>query len=317
MKNAILLLPLAFFILLSVNAFSQNTTHSDADTLILMNKEIARKLLKEYENTKELKNDLVPDYSKDWMVTDRPHVAESPTLVPKSFAQLETGFLYQKTKTNVTNTTDITYNTSLIRIGLSRRFEARIEMSYEVTKTFNISNDSVTTNTNGLSGLNLGSKVFLFDGHGIIPKGTLLYGISLPFIGSKEYRPSYSAAEIKFLFLNRINHFYEFEYNVGAQWDGNTLNTAYAYALNNEFELSEKLHCFAELYGYFYENSGSDDRFNGTFTNDHRANAGFWYLFNENLQLDISGGIGLSKISPNYYFAVAFSNRLKMPRHIR
>jgi hypothetical protein len=186
-------------------------------------------------------------------------------------------------------------------------------MDYLGSKKQMRSNDSLITNATGLSGLSVGSKVFLFDEYRIIPKATLLYWISLPFFGSKNFRAPYTTvSEIEFLFLNRITKFYEFEYNIGIQWDGNTKNAAYAYALNNEFSINNKLHFFLELYGYFYENSSNDDQFNGSYTNDHRLNGGIWYLFTKDLQFDLSGGLGLSKISPNYYFAIGLSNRLSL-----
>jgi hypothetical protein len=40
------------------------------DTSIVMEKELAQKIIGEYENINQLKNDLIPDYSKEWMVTD-------------------------------------------------------------------------------------------------------------------------------------------------------------------------------------------------------------------------------------------------------
>jgi hypothetical protein len=290
---------------------------SEKDTSIVMEKELARKIIEEYEKQDQLKNDLVPDYSKEWMVTDRPHIAETPFLVPKSYVQIETGFQWQKSRPAYSVTNDITYNTTLVRLGLSRRVEARLEMEYAGYRTLKKSNDSLIAKANGLSGLNVGSKVFLFNGHGIVPKGTLLYGVSLPFFGTKDFRSSYTAARIEFLFLNRIARFYEFEYNLGVQWDGNTKNTAYAYAFNNELEINHKFHFFVELYGYLYENSSTDDRFNGSFTSDHRANGGIWYLFNKDFQFDLSGGVGLSKISPNYYFAVGLSNRFSVKKKNR
>lgn len=296
-----------------IPAYSQNAVHS-ADTTIVIDKELARKFLEAYSKPSDIESDIVPDITKEWMITDRPHVAETPFLLPRSYFQWETGFQIQKSKTDFNKSRDITYNTTLIRLGLSRRLEARFEMTYGGTKTYKLTNDSIVSNVNGLSGLTIGSKVFLFNEKGILPKGTLLYSFSLPFIGSKDFRPAYTAAEVKFLFLNQINSFYELEYNLGIQWDGNTKNAAYAYAINNEFKLTQKLYCFAEVYGYFYENSDNDDHFNNSYTNDHRANAGFWYLFNQGLQLDISGGIGLSKVSPGYYISAGFSNRFSLKR---
>ncbi|WP_018342852.1 transporter [Cytophaga aurantiaca] len=287
---------------------------SEGDTTITVSKETARKILEEYPTAEEVKNDLIPDYFKRWMVTDRPHIAETPILVGKGTLQWETGFQVSNTNTSLGKTKDITYNTMLVRLGLSRRVEARFEMSYLGTKTTKTANDSLKVNTSGFSGLNVASKVFLFDEKGLRPKGTLLYGLSLPFIGSTTYRPENTGGFIKFLFLNEITHHYEFEYNVGVVWSGNTKQASYVYALNNEFMITQKFNAFVEIYGSFTENNGMDNRFNGTFINDHRLNGGFWYLFNKDLQVDVSGGVGLSAASPDYYVALGLSNRFSVSK---
>jgi len=311
-KIALLLIFMAY----SNSIFGQDPKEpvTEDDTTIVVSKEVAHKLLEEYNNMNEVKNDLVPDYSKKWMVTDRPHIAETPILVAKGTLQWETGFQISHTNTSLSRTKDLTYNTTLVRFGLSRRVEARFEMAYLGTKTIKLANDSMQVNTNGFSGLNIASKVFLFDEKGFKPKGTLLYCVSLPYIGSTIYRPENTGGFIKFLFLNEITHHYELEYNVGVVWSGDSKQVAYTYALNNEFMITQKFNAFVEMYGSFTENNGIDNRFNGTFINDHRVNGGFWYLFNKDLQLDLSGGVGLSAVSPNYFVAVGLSNRFSVSK---
>jgi hypothetical protein len=300
--------------IMTVSAQTNPQEINEQDTIIVINKELARRLAAEYPDSKEIKNDLVPDYSKKWMVTDRPHIAESPILVAKGVLQWESGFQISRTNNSFARIKDITYNTTLVRLGLSRRFEARFEMAYQGSRSLKNTNDSSVVCTNGFSGLNVASKVFLFDEKGFRPKGTLLYGLSLPYIGSRAYRPANTGGFIEFLFLNEITHHYEFEYNVGIEWSGDNRQAAYTYALNNEFMITQKFNLFAEIYGSFTENNGNDNRFNGTFINDHRLNGGFWYLFTKDVQIDVSGGVGLSKVSPDYYVAVGLSNRFSVSK---
>ena len=314
MKITNTLLLLLFFITYTSSVFAQHPAvpEESGDTMLVVSKEVARKILEEYGNANEVKEELVPDYSKQWMVTDRPHIAETPILTAKGYLQWETGLQVSHTNTSLGHTKDITYNTMLVRLGLSRRVEARLEMSYLGTKTTKTADDSLKINTNGLSGLTVASKVFLCDEKGLRPKATLLYGAMLPFIGSEAYRPANTGGYIKFLFLNEITHHYELEYNVGVVWSGDGKQASYIYALNNEFMITKKFNAFAEIYGSFTENNGMDERFNGTFVNDHRANAGFWYLFTKDLQLDLSGGVGLSAASPDYYVGLGLSNRFSV-----
>ncbi|HXA01129.1 MAG TPA: hypothetical protein VNW99_04020, partial [Cytophagaceae bacterium] len=184
-----------------------------------MNKQMAKRMLEEYENIKELDEDIISDFSKEGIITDRPHIAETPFLVPKNYLQWESGFQFQKSHTADAKATDFTYNNLLVRIGFSRRVEGRIVMNYLGTNVKANKKDSVINST-GFSGISLGSKVFLFKAKGIRPTGTILYMVALPFAGIKTFRPTHTTmAEIMFLFVNRVTHFYDFEYNLGVQWD--------------------------------------------------------------------------------------------------
>jgi hypothetical protein len=304
---------LIFSLCLSLDVLSlsaQDKKLSVNDTAIILDKSAAKKILEEYKNSKDLHEDLGSDLSKEGIITDRPHVAETPFLVPKSYLQWESGFQFQKSHTANSKATDFTYTNLLIRIGFSRRVEGRIMMNYLGSSIKINQKDSVMKST-GFSGISLGSKVFLFNSKGLRPTGTILYMVALPFPGTKTFRPTHTTmAEIMFLFVNRVTRFYDFEYNLGVQWDETSQGAAYAYAFNNEFALSEKLFLFAEIYGYFYEQSDSEGRYNGSFQGDHRANGGIYYRLSRDWQIDFSGGVGLSKISPDYYLWFGLSNRI-------
>ena len=289
--------------------FAQGEIKSEHDTLVVLKKDIAKEILSEYDNLSDLKTDLMKDNKHESMVTDRPHIAETPHLATKNYLYAEMGFDFENTDNKYTGKNrEITYNTTLLRLGLSRRIELRAEMAYMGSHVKALES-GVLEKYSGFSALSLGSKIHLFKANKLIPEAALLYGITLPYFGAANYKPNYTVASMKFLFLNRLARWYELEYNIGYEWGASQGNASYAYAVNNEFELSKQLYFFAEIYGYLTENSGVDNRFNGTVTHDHRLNAGVWYLFTPNFQLDFSGGVGLSKISPDYYVSFGVSNR--------
>ena len=309
MKIIFLTITNVLLLLLCSKSSAQNI--SKQDTTIILDRKIAKIILEQYKNTKDLETDLMPDISKDWMVTDRPHIAETPHLTTKNHLQVEMGFNFENTRNELgVKTQEITYNTTLLRFGLSRKIEFRAEMAYLGT---NISKENtILEDYKGLSGLSLGSKIHLVKAKGrFIPEITLLYDVTLPYFGSKDYKPSYTTPSIKFLFLNRITKFYEFEYNLGYQCNaqGNA-----SYALNNEFEINQHWHFFAEIYGTFTENNQPNSIFDGSLLHDHRANTGVWYMFSPSFQLDLSGGVGLSKMAPDYYFSVGISNRFSLKK---
>jgi hypothetical protein len=64
--------------------------------------------------------------------------------------------------------------------------------------------------------------------------------------------------------------------------------------------LIDPINAFVEVYGWLPENELPDHRFNG----------GFTFLVRRNLQLDVSGGIGLSEISPDWFVSGGLSWRI-------
>jgi len=66
-------------------------------------------------------------------------------------------------------------------------------------------------------------------------------------------------------------------------------------------DLGNGLGSFAELYGFFPEHSDWD----------HRFDAGLTYLVNRNIQLDASGGFGITENAPDYFISAGVSFRTK------
>src|SRR6478609_9029234 len=181
-------------LLFCVVSISVAQTTPASDTLIRMDKQTAREFEEFRRYTEENKGDLVPDFSEEWMITDRPHIAETPHLTANGYLQWEMGAQYQNTKSNGYSNDEYTYNTTLFRMGFSRRIEGRLQLDYMGTRTVQMSNDSVVQKANGFAGLSIGSKVFLFQQKGLRPETSLLYGINLPYLGSETFRPSYTGS---------------------------------------------------------------------------------------------------------------------------
>jgi hypothetical protein len=83
-------------------------------------------------------------------------------------------------------------------------------------------------------------------------------------------------------------------------WDGNSVEPIGLYALSFGFSFNKKISAFAEAFGFVTKSEKPDNR----------LDAGFTYLFTHNLQADISGGIGITRRSPDYFVAIGFSFRL-------
>ena len=85
------------------------------------------------------------------------------------------------------------------------------------------------------------------------------------------------------------------------QWNPD-LQEFYLYTFTIGKSFNEKLGGFVEFYGFLSPH----------FSADHRFDAGFTYLLHNDLVVDISGGFGISKISPDYFISIGISYRFRI-----
>lgn len=224
--------------------------------------------------------------------TDRPDQTECPFIVPINYFQLENGFTYEKTNTE---SSQIVTPTILTRFGINNHFELRLITEYSIE-------DDFSNNISGINPILIGFKTRLFEEKGGVPLTSFIGHIGIPKTGSKSLQTIYYAPEFRFTMQHTLSKKQSLSYNLGAEWNGETAEPTFIYTLTSGYSLSEKVGCYIELYGFVPQIEKPD----------HRFDAGLTYLFNPNHQLDISGGFGLSKISPEYYLAVGYSFRFKI-----
>jgi hypothetical protein len=224
--------------------------------------------------------------------TDRPDQTECPFITPRHYFQFENGFSYEK---NSANSDVLVAPTVLTRFGINKYFELRLITEYvvsnEISKTFS-----------GINPVLLGFKTRLLEEKGIIPTTSLIAHIGFPEIASIEYRANYYHPEFRFTMQHTISDKQSLSYNLGAEWDGIDTKPTFIYTLTTGYSLTEKIGTYVELYGFVTQIRKAD----------HRFDLGLTYLFNPNHQLDVSGGFGLSTISPEYYLTLGYSFRFKV-----
>jgi hypothetical protein len=227
------------------------------------------------------------------LVTDRPDQTESAQIVPMGSLQIETGFMIEDDGPF----TNYTYNTSLFRYGINKNFELRLITEYLGTKT-QISG-SPETSANGFSPLSFGTKIKIAKANGIIPEMAFLGHITFR-TGSKEFQPDFIAPDFRFSMEYDLSEKFSLGVNLGAEWDGVNPNATGIYTLVGGAGLSEKIGLFVELYGFVSEQTDQPD---------HRFNAGLTYMISDLIQFDVSGGFGLSGISPDNFISTGISFR--------
>lgn len=234
------------------------------------------------------------------IVTDRPDQTESSVCVPKGYLQVETGISYEIDKGSDTEYSVLAPGSTLMRLGLLDGFEMRFVMEYnrESLKLPGAENPSISE---GWLPIELGYKVFITEQKRLIPEMAIIGHFALPGTGADIYTEDY------LLPSTIISVSYELPaglctgINVGGAWQAQAAPTGF-YSWVVGAGVSERLSAFVETYGYYGSEQLPDFRVDGGFT---------WLLTNE-LQLDVSGGAGVSDISPDYFVSGGISFRLPL-----
>jgi hypothetical protein len=221
---------------------------------------------------------------------DRPDQTECSYLVPAKHFQFESGFNFEEVETGTHN---LLYPTLLSKYGVNNRFELRLITELASTRTFS---DDFT----GLKPIRVGFKAKLLEEKGIQPMTSIIAHLIAPFTASKDFRPKYFAPTFRFTMQHTLSKKVNLAYNLGAEWNGESAEPSFIYTLTTGYAITEKLGAYAELYGFAPQYNDAD----------HRCDGGFTYLLKHNVMLDISGGVGLSEISPDYYISLGFSFRV-------
>ena len=230
------------------------------------------------------------------IVPDRPGQTNPPDVVGSGIVQLETGFMRESINSGGIHSFNYLYNTSLIRIGLMTNCELRMVVEYAGIVTDSGYQSSVMRGFNPVS---VGTKIMVSPEKGIVPQTSMNIAFTLPYIGRREFRPSYVAPSFFLLMQNTLSGKLALGYNLGLQWDGDQPNATAVYSISPTLTVAEGLSVFAEFYGFSQEKS----------VPDFRGDMGCAYLINENVQIDVSFGVGLNTVAPDSFIAFGLAWR--------
>ena len=222
-------------------------------------------------------------------IPDRPGMATPPSLLPSGNFQFEGASQYEKNKMGTANNYSFLFFSPLLRYGVVKNLEVRIQSDY----TYNRTNDGLASSTTmGLDPVTIGSKIKLVEQHNVLPNISLLINLALPYLGNEEFRPVHLAPSAYILMSNSISEKLSLCYNYGLSWDGSSSVPNNFYAISLGIGLNKKLSTFIENYGYFTR--GSDPSL--------YLDSGLAYLINDHLQIDLSATGNLRSFFRNYFF---------------
>jgi hypothetical protein len=236
--------------------------------------------------------------------SDRPNFTQAATVVPHKTIQLETGFGYQRSKSENEFKKSYLYPTTLIRAGILKKVELRINFDFEQENRmpmFSTGLAKSATKMRGFDNVQVGTKIALVEARGAIPDVGILASLSLP-VGLKEYRPPHAAPLLELLFNSHFSDKLELQYNFGYRkhQDENEYLVQLLYSASVIGHITKNLQGFAEFQAYKTHQQAAENSIAG----------GFMYKLLPNLQLDILGGLGVSEVAPDFYTATGITWRV-------
>lgn len=226
------------------------------------------------------------------IITDRPDQTESSSTVPKGSLQIESGLLIGFTEQNLFSESQILAPTTLFRYGITKGIEIRV-----VNQLESIKNQTSSKTTNGVSDLEIGTKIQLLKKEDINTEIAFLTHLILP-TGSKALTNDNVGTINKISVAHQVTNNIGVGYNIGYNYFGDGKGDL-TYSLAIGIGITDKAAIYVEPYGDLTEFKNHIANFN----------TGLTYLLKDNFQIDFSFGTGL-----NYtmnYISMGFSWNIK------
>ncbi len=211
--------------------------------------------------------------------TDSPDQSDGSHIVEKKHLQVETGVQFSK-QDEVTKEFD---NITLIRYGVSKRFEVRLINQYS-----NIRDDSGSVA--GLQPLTISFKNLLWWQHGILPKVTLVSYFRLPLTLNKLFPADHFGYTFTLAMRHQLNAKWKLYSNFGVTQDQGTTAISYLGTAELNYNVTDKFSTYAEYFGNYATHTPAS---NG-------MDIGFIYALKNNFAVDMALGsptlnLGLTK----------------------
>jgi Putative MetA-pathway of phenol degradation len=226
--------------------------------------------------------------------TDRPDQTESAVLIPKNYFQAEIGFNREMNK----GLSTLNHPTALWKYGLHKRLELRLVTEFVSEERESLVPGDNKINT-GLRPVEIGSKIALWEEKGWLPKTSFIVHVTIPAFSSKEFKTSYAFPNFRFTMAHTLSEKVGIGYNLGTEWDGMSHMPYWVYTFSPGFNLSEKWYGYIELFGAIRKNEHPH----------HSIDGGFAYYISNDIKIDLSGGMGITKAATDEYVAIGFSFR--------
>jgi Putative MetA-pathway of phenol degradation len=257
------------------------------------------------------------------LVTDRPDLTESSSVVPKGTIQVEMGWSMEELSSPGEDLTAHHFPETLARIGLHDRIELRL--GWDGGQWQDLRKDGTNVDSRGIGDMYLGTKISLWSEDGNLPETGLILGTSVPTgtkcraaeqLANRRYCSSFNLyssrradPSVILAMAKTLNERLSIGWNVGTVWltereDDGDLDTfprgIYSVALG--ISATERTGFFVEFFG--------DTALSGGSRPSNNFDGGITFLVLPNVQIDASVGKGISSESPDWFAGAGISFRL-------
>lgn len=217
----------------------------------------------------------VMSQTEDSFSADRPGFATPPDVMTIRKFQLEDGLQYTNIFDGEVHLENYLFSSLLVRYGMLKFAELRIQTDF----AYNIEKDSAgSTVVYGLNPVTIGAKIKLLSQHKVIPNISLLFNLTLPFIGKQEFLPKTFTPSLYLLMSNDLIQNLNLCYNYGFTWFGGSEALLHFYAVCFDVHLHPKWDIFVEGYGYAALHAYPS----------YNMDTGLAFLITDHLQVDFS-----------------------------
>ena len=236
--------------------------------------------------------------------TDRPDQTESSAVLPVDHVQIETGVTYEER--DVADVRALSIGSTLVRVGLLDGFELRFTGEY-LREESELPGGVVDPNPNGgetgsvnsgMAGISAGVKIAISEDEGLLPEIAFIAHLVLP-VGGDLFAPDRVVPEMRLSVGHTLAEGVSFGYNLGGEWD-EAGGAAGIYTAALGLDIAPGFGGYVELFGVLPAGEPAE----------HLFDCGVTFLPMENLQFDLSGGLGLTEHSPDFYIGAGASLRV-------
>ena len=246
------------------------------------------------------------------LITDRPDQTESTAIVPRGMVQLELGTLFTRDDpAEGFRLETLEVPGTLARIGLLEdRLELRVGWGgwQNLEAEFPTASGSGRAEVDGVTDAELGVKLKLRSESGLSPGIAVIAATSVP-VGDDNFTSDEADPRFLVAFSHTLSDRVGLGYNVGMTWATGTTGrgvettlSTVPWAVALGLGVNDRLGVFVELFG---EVSGS-----ASIPASTSFDTGITYSLRDNVQLDLSGGVGLSDAADDAFVGLGLSVRL-------